>query len=638
MTTDRSAVRWATAAVLLLLFGACATGSSDPADVEWGVDGAADEGGCDPAADLCWTSEDSSAMTAILAIEQDILLREGHGPTALESIVDFTERLAHKLTDQESTELDLARDRIEALPSDATDEACVAELGELRSAALRRLEATHMAAYMVPVGREAEHSLSGSSDDPAPAGATAATRDNPRYTAGMRESLELLRGNGAVGKAYAWMLETSGILERDYSVINASNFGTYDADHGIVIPLGLSREEQVDRILDHYQWAAAQIGVVAGTEALIPIAGVPISIAHETYALFRLHAQMAFEIAAVYGWDIREGRTLFTVSLMVMTVGVLAEVADVFASNAVLPILARRFAARAGVTLPLHELEKQLAQRSVNLLLRIFTRQSQERIASAALQQGARGVGRQVLGYATLGMAVFASGAIDYVETGFVGRHVETVAKRWFSDMMLDGTSYLSTPAPRDCMFRTLGVMAWADGEVSTREQNLYMAMLAKPYRVDERAWITLDSAERVRQSRALTSARETTATMGAIECLGNEFQRSMPRHRLTLAAHLYAMMNVDTHEHAEERGLYDRLVAEIAGEGWFDGSELDTDQLAFVERSVYLVVYPGRVEVGAEHREAASTILPEDVLPILGMPTAEVLRDFRCGFAEECD
>jgi hypothetical protein len=519
-------------------------------------------------------------------------------------------------------------------------ENAIGVLADLEQNVLRRVSAAHYAAFMVPVGRRAERDLAGRADDPDDEGGAAdPDSDNPLYTDGMRESLRLLRDNGALGKGYAWMLEASGVLERDYDVVNASNFGTYDRNHDVVIPLGLSRDEQVDQIINHYKWAAGQVGVVAGAEALIPIAGVPISIAHETYALFRLHAQMAFEIAAVHGWDIREGRNLFTVSLMVMTVGAITEVADVFAANAIMPILARSLAARLGVTLPLHQLERELAERSVTLLLRIFTRRSQEQIAGAALRQGARGVASQVLGYATLGLAVLASGALDYAATLYVGRHVETTAKRWFADMMLDGTSYLSAPSPRDCMFDAFAAMIWADGVATEREKNMFMAMLNKPYRMDERTWIRLASSEATRHSRDLAAARDRTDSMRvALECAEDEFQRSMPRHRLALLGHLYAMANVDTEESPEERAFYDRFTAEVDGSGWFDGSALDMEQLQYVERSVYVTVYPGAIDVASEHREAVASIVPEQLLPFLETPSGQVASDFRCGFEGVCE
>ncbi|MBW2464826.1 MAG: TerB family tellurite resistance protein [Deltaproteobacteria bacterium] len=626
-----------------LLLSACAapTGTENPADadIDFGIGSKADEGGCDRASDLCWTSADADTMRLLMRLENDVLLQEGHMPTALGTIVGLARQVEHKLDDQELEQLTRLDATVAALPRDMASEDAVGVLADMQASVLSRVKATHYAAFMVPIGRRAERDLAGGADDPTDTGADdGADSDNPFYTVGMQESLRLLRDNGALGKSYAWMLEASGVLERDYTVVNANNFGTYDADHDVIIPLGMSRDEQVDRIVNHYKWAAAQVGVVAGAEALIPIAGVPISIAHETYALFRLHAQMAFEIAAVHGWDIREGRNLFTVSLMVMTVGAITEVADVFAANAILPIVARTLASRLGVTLPLHQLERDLAQRSVTMLLRIFSRKSQQKLAGAALRQGVRGISSQLLGYATLGLAVFASGALDYAATVAVGRHVETIAKRWFGDMMMDGTSYLAGPSPRDCMFKAFDAMIWADGTLAEREKNLFMAMMNKPYRTDESTWLHLAPTERIRHSRNLAAARDQTDTMrDALTCAENEFQRTMPRHRMALLAHLYAMANVDTEEHPEERAFYDRLTAQIDGHGWFDGSELDIDQLQYVERSVYVSIYPGVIEVGSEHSEAVAAILPEEVMPFLATPGVEVSRDFRCGYEGVC-
>ncbi len=188
-------------------------------------------------------------------------------------------------------------------------------------------------------------------------------------------------------------------------------------------------------------------------------------------------------------------------------------------------------------------------------------------------------------------------------------------------------------------MFQAFNAMVWADGVFAEREKNMFMAMMNKPYRADESTWMHLSSAERVRHSRNLADAETDGATMGtALRCAENEFQRSMPRHRMALLAHLYAMANVDTEEHPEERAFYDRFTAEVDGHGWFDGSELDAEQLNYVERSVYMTIYPGTIEVGDEHRDAVSSIVPEDMLDFLAEPGVEVARDFRCGFEGVCE
>jgi hypothetical protein len=453
---------------------------------------------------------------------------------------------------------------------------------------------------------------------------------------GMEDSLRLLRDSGVLGIAVASMYKLTGVLDRDYELVNAINFGEFDAVTGRIIPRGLSREAKVDQIIVKYRRAAGFVGAGAGVVGLVPIAGIPLSISGETVGLFKLHAQMAFEIAAVYGWDIREGNSLYLMSTMFMTDGLLTEVGDVLVSNLLVPLLAKKIAAKLGVELS-KDLATQVASRSISSLLGFFTKKAQEKLAQEAIKGASKGIASQLLGWATLGMTVFVSAAIDWIVTDRMGRHVETVSKAWLHDLLMEGTTYLSMPQARDCTFQSLAAVSWADGTVNEREQKLYMAFLAKPYAVDEQTWFFLDSNERVRQSETLRDF-PTEGSIGAIEtCLSAHFQDSLSQHRMSLLGHLYGMMHVDTEENADELQLYQRLREGLDGSGFFDGDAIDDPQMDFIQRAIFVTVNPNVIEASPELEQTTSALLVEDVLTFLAEPHPDTKRDFDCGFAGQC-
>ena len=347
---------------------------------------------------------------------------------------------------------------------------------------------------------------------------------------------------------------------------------------------------------------------------------------------------MTFEIAAVYGWDIREGDNLYLLSTMLMAEGLATETADVFLSNYLVPLMAKKLATKFGFQLG-SELASQLAQRSIRIFLQLFTRRAQEQLAKEALEGTAKGIGKTVLGWATLGAAIIISAGADAVATWYLGRQIETMSKRWLHDLLLEGQTYLARPEHRDCAFRSLAAVAWADGEVTDNEQRLFQAFLGKPYAADEQTWFTLGSDERVRQSAMLAGWPENDDASGVRSCLTNRFQKSDPEHRVSLLGHLYSMMLIDGDQGPEEFELYEEYRDGLDGSGWFDGSAISEDQMLYIERAVFLTVNPNIVlqEVSEEYDVVTHGLLTQDVLDFLAEPNETVQADFDCGFASEC-
>ena len=606
---------------------------------EYGLGAKADDGGCDPGADFCWPSEDLAAMRVYARVQRDLMLEIGDADAALDTLIEIARSIDHRLTDDELESLAQLEAVAARPPNPFLGRRAMDLATDLERTVMRRPIGTYYAAHMVQVGAQAT-AESSPADESGPSDyATGDGELEPGdgsgdgYTEGMRQSLDMLSDAGALGHAYRVILELSGVLEEDFDVINAENFGSYDAQNQTFIPLGLSREERTNRIVEEYQRAAGFVGLVAGAESLIPIAGVPISIAHETYKLFELHTRMAFEIAAVYGWDIREGRNLFRVATMMLSEGSLAEMADVLASNVAIPLIARAVARRLGIELS-DTLAKQLAQRSLAQIMRIFTRSSQEAIAEAAITGGAKAVGRQLFGYATLGLAVLASGAIDYAVTGLVGRHVELVAKRWVADLMLEGATYLGRPEARDCAFETIATMAWSDGRLDDLEWRYFVALTAKPYQIDERAWQILTSSERRRHGATLAQQQDER---GQPACVDTRFGRSQPTHRMALLAYVYGMAVVDSHFDAREEALYSELRDSLEGRRIFGPARINDVHMDYIERAVYLMLQPGVVDVGEEYAELTSRLMSSDVIGYMAESDPDAEADVRCGYRSDC-
>ena len=652
---SESPMRARAAALLIsasVLAGGCRTTDDEPTgDEPFALGGKADAA-CPSDATLCWSGDDVEVAKAMLELKDKVLF--GEQPKAsLMALVEHVNYLEHKLTDAQLESLDDIVAMAAQLPDgdveipeverDENGEVGPLPPGHYRDAALvlAKLEAeitgdlmgAYIAANMVPLGQYSDGAINGKADDANP-GEEQEFSDIEGITPDMQHSLQLMYDSGVIGAAMVSMYRATGVLSHDYEVINAQNFGeVIDAD-GRIRPSGMTREAKAEHIIRKYTAASAAVGAGAGVVSLVPIAGTALSITGETFLLLKLHAQMAFEIAAVYGWDIREGDNLYLLSMLLMGEGLATEAADVFISNFVVPVIAKRIAAKFGVTLGA-DVARNVANRSIGLLVQFFSRKAQERIATEALEGTARGIGQTILGWATLGAAVLVSASVDAVVTWRLGKSVEVMSKKWLSDLMFEGSTYLSGNAARDCAFRGMAAMAWRDGEVSEEEKNLFVAFLAKPYALDEQTWFLLQEDEVQRQAAMLASWTEADSLDDTRVCLEDRFQGSSASHRVSLLGHLYSTMLIDGVTTDDEQALYASYRDGLDGDGWFDGDAIDNAEMDYVERSLFLTANPGIVirEMAPEHTELAEDLLTRDVFEFLENPNPTVRAQFDCGF-----
>ena len=642
---------WACALSAMLVFAGCdAPEDSGDGETPFQLGGKADST-CPEDEPLCWDADDLLLMQEVSDIEAAIVA--GKDPKGgIRRLIEYANYLEHKLPDES---LEAIRD-IEAAADELpdgdleipavtyTDDGPVAppsayadSLEVLKAFKVRVMlpaEGAFYVANAVPLGQRAEAESKNDDTDPLQ---EADLSEFGELSEGQKHSLQLLYDSGAIGATMATVLKMTGTLTKDYDLINADNFGELLPD-GRVEPSGLSREAKVNHIINKYITASALLGAGSGVVALIPIAGTGVSIAAETVFLLKMHLSMTFEIASVYGWDIREGDNLYLISSMMMVEGLSTEAADIFVTNYLVPRLLRRVATKFGVQLGT-DLASKLAQRSITQLLQIFSRKAQEQLAETALKGTAKGVGKTILGWATLGVAIIISAAADAASTWALGRRIESLSKGWMQDLMLEGSSYLARPENRDCAFRGMAAVAWADGEVSENEKLMFTAFLAKPYNADEQTWFHLADDEIHRQAAMVANWQEQDSASDTQRCLERRFESSDDEHRISLLGHMYSMMQADGTQNPAEMSLYEDFREGLDGDGWFDGSAISNSQMDYVERTIYLTANPGIVleSVSDEYREVAEGMFTKDMMEFLAEPNQATLDKFNCGFDGDC-
>jgi hypothetical protein len=634
----------------ILLIAGCDTGEGGgDENTPFQLGGKADST-CPEEEPLCWHSDDLALMAEIGDVQAEIIAGRD-AKQNLRRLVEYANYIEHKLpaesldaiADVEALIEQLPDGDLEIPPVEYTDEGPVAPdshyknslqvLAKLKAEVLSPAEGAFYLANAVPLGQRLE---ADKADDTNPI-ADQDLREFGNITDDQKRSLQLLYDSGAIGASMATVLKMSGVLTKNWELINAENFGERQPD-GRIRPSGLSREAKVDHIINKYITASALLGAGSGAVALIPIAGTGVSIAAETVFLLKMHLEMTFEIAAIYGWDIREGDNLYLVTSMMMVEGLSTEAADIFATNYLLPRLLKRMAVKYGFELGT-DLATKLAQRSITQLLGIFSRAAQQQLAEQALGAGAKGAAKTILGWATLGAAILISAAADAAATWALGRRIESLSKQWVSDLMLEGSSYLARPEARDCAFRGMAAMAWADGTVSENEKLLFTAFLAKPYNADEQTWFNLGDEEIKRQAKMVAAWQSSDSTSSTRSCIEGRFQGSDDEHRISLLGHMYSMMQIDQTQSGAEMSLYEEYRNGLDGDGWFDGSEISAPQMDYVERAIYLTVNPGIVirQMGNEYKQVAQGLFTKDLLEFLDKPNEAVRGKFNCAYEGSC-
>jgi hypothetical protein len=614
--------RWTTVVLALApaaLAPACGpaeSGEAEPAEIEWGL-GAKADGVCDPRGDLCWPTDDLRAVRTVERMAIEAGLGERPAPAALEEAVAQAEALAHKLTDEELVRLGAIAD--EAYAGGLHEARALALLAELRDETLARARGAYLAATVVPTGRAAEAQRDGKVDDAHTEPVDVGAGDG--YTEGMRESLRMLRDAGLGGSLYAAMMEMSGALDADYDVLDRDAMASLE---------GPSRRARVRDSIGRHRLVAGGVGTGTGLVSLIPIAGIPLSIPLEAAGIMAVHTRMALEISSLHGWDIREGANLYIVTMFLLSDDALDEVGGELAAAPSLPAVIRRLAADLGIPIST-TMSVRLAGTITSYAASFLLRKARDAIVGEAAEQVVEGAAHQILGWATLGLSALVSGAVDYVVTDRLGRHVELVSRPWVVDLPVEGLAYLREPDARRCFASSLAAVLRADGQVEDREARYFAAFLEKPYYDGQGAWYELSRQERRELALALGPGADPDAG-----CLGR-FKREEPIDKLAILSHLYAGAGVTGSFSPAALRVYRGAADTLDGSGWFDGPAVEPHEIDYVERAAEIALDPGSSSWPPTYRDAVSELSIDDILTYLRNPGRDVMQDVECGLAGGC-
>ncbi len=616
------------AALLVLCWAACQQGSG-PDDLaaapEFGLGGKADGDLCDPSADLCWPTEQQTSIRSAMTGQDRLLLGLGDARDNARLLVSGVQDLLVKLDPVDREALAELTMMAEALPPDADEQQRQAFLAAAQDGPLGMLVAHYVAALSVPVGSAAEAENLGKADDFGTEADPGTRRD---LTAGMRDSLDLLRESGVAGKLYALMFEQLGNLDDLPSLFDES------------FPFSEPREQRVERILDHYQLASAGASAVAGVEGLIPVAGILVSFSHKTIMDFRIRARLSLEIAMLYGVDVREGLNLFLVASTMMDLLSSTEVRTVIATNLGFGLLASA-AFRAGVGTSVGAAVRSLASRAILSLMAHMGTRGAELAASAAARAATVRTVHQILGYLTLGLTVVADAAASAYMTTRVGRDAQVAFTPWAARLTTFAAPHLATATDRRCAALALGDILTADSTVDATEQRLLAALLGRASWVDGSwEWFT-DEARQLALDAASVAlpgeAENAQARQEAESCLVTRW-RSLPSYaRLAALGDLFTMAAVDgeiTPAELARYTVYESLL--IDGEG-LTNFDLEQSHVDIMRQVITVLLATPSEELPSDQVEVAASVPLASKLEFLSQVPGALLESVTCAYQGTC-
>ena len=576
--------------------------ADSPAEPSFGLPGKADEGGCDSTSPLCWTSDDARALRVLQEREDAVLLGLDDATDDALALVSAIDALAHKLPPVSAEMVEALRSQAAAMPAEAPTEDRAIFVGLAREVGTAHLIGGFFAAHSVDLAQRAE---AGDKRDDAAADPT----EDDGLTPDMRDSLRLLTDSGIFGRIYATLLRHSGVLERQYSPWDEA------------FPFSEPREGRARRIVDRFQRASIAAAIIGNLEALIPYAGIAISVPHEALMLFRYRARMVFELAAVYGLDVREGHNLLLAMGAYTGATELADARVLTAATMAIPLLAQA-AARAGrVVWPPDRLAAAILHAMSGMLQR-FSARGAEILARLGQRAALRGAGRQILGYATFGLALIGEVAATAATTGRIGRHAAAMMRPWGGGMFTVGAEWLDNPTVRECAMALLGSAALADGTRHPDE----LALIAA--HIDRHIFVVGEWRPMMRDDWAYGRALAALSTDPAT-CFEHAFVGRPTDERLTVLSWALVTMAIDGRLDEVELTRYAEWTHALRGDGyWFDGAELEDEELEAVRTRIEttFVALPAFIDVVAA--QALADLPAEARFEIAPVPDPAVVID----------
>jgi len=602
------------ASLAALWLAACGPTRGDDVaqDVPFGLGGKAD-GFCDPATQLCWPTEDQQAMKHLFRAQDELLTGDGDPAQAAQALVGSLQTLDHKLTDDERHLVaDLANKAL-TLDENADEQTICDFLTAAQDAGVAHLTGLYVAAHSVPIGSVAAvtvdpkaDGLGGQQDDYADGG----------LTTGMRDSLDQLRASGVVGQIYAFLFETTGVLDDLPPVASAA------------FPYEIPIEDQLETIIDHHQHAGIRASLIAGVEGLIPVAGLVLSFSHKQIMDFRNRARMTIEIAALYGIDIRQGSNLYLVTTSMIDEQTDHQVLEAVASNMALRLLAYA-AVKKGVGHTVNELVREFLKVGIATLLDRMTSTGYVLAKKLVATQVEHSVASHVLAWLTLGVSVLLDAATTAYVVSRSGLDAAVVFRPWATGMMTTRADYLATDARRRCAALMVGGIIAADGQIDEPEKLLLAAQSGRCHHVGpahsaDSQWscMSSDDAQTFVETTASVGWGDTqqyqTAMAEVDRCITETFRALPVQERLTIVGDMKVFAAVDGAITDEERARLDRYEEELTDGVGMTNLDLRDDHLAFIRRHIATLLVDGASRVPPDQAAIIEALPLTDRLPFL--------------------
>ena len=625
-------VRAVSVLMLGVLAGACpgsGPGPDESEDIPFGI-GAKADGLCPVDAELCWPEREELAMRRAMEAQDALLSGAGDpGERALQVVAGLRD-LSVKLTEEELGRLPALEARASALAgldpeSRGDDDPVLVFLDEAGRAGFTRLSGLYLAAHAVPMGSYVEGEVEGKGDELSGEQGTAPLSANQSIS----EGLDRLREGGLFGRAYAFLLEVTGVLDDPPSPLQGDILG------------GPSREERALEIRSRYRWAAARASLMGAAESLIPVAGFWISVSHGVFLDFRNRARQAMEIAALYGVDVREPDNLLLVAGVTSQAMDHRDVLEAMATSLALRTLGQA-AVRAGVGVSVEALIRELLHAGVLFMLDGLAAGGRDALARLASQGLEHKVGSHLLALATFGLSTLVDGATRAYVLARSARDAEVFFRPWAQDAMEASAQYLSSDRGLVCAAELLGRLIYADGRVEDREVEFLAAHLLRWHRVDGR-WVQSNASER--ESLAAWAAKAgnpleaDSAALDIEGCIDDIFRGLDPLERLTILADILLVAMVDRDFSAEESRLYQWYVERLTDGMGAANFDLPEDHLAFLERHLAVTLLDQETQDDAAAASQMAGLSVEQRLPYLSSVPPQDLELVACALGSlSCD
>jgi hypothetical protein len=226
---------------------------------------------------------------------------------------------------------------------------------------------------------------------------------------------------------------------------------------------------------------------------------------------------------------------------------------------------------------------RALTLRALKNALRALSLKGESVLARAAARAYARAAGRQVLGYATLGISIIADIGLATAATSRIGTHVEVLARPWGVSALQVGDTILNDAFAAECTAKLLGEIAQMDGGATEAQMTLFAGHLDRVVYLGG-SWSPMDVYTRRMWLDAFVNANPG-------RCVEDVLARLPARDRRTLVGWTATMSAIDGAVSSEEQRALDGILARIDGSGFVgDGLGLRKDDVEVIRRHVATV------------------------------------------------